>query len=118
MEKWKVSLYIDAKGGCPFSDEWLSSGGVSAGDRAKIDDLPPNWWSKYHASDGLNELRVTGPGKKMLRPLGVRVATRELMFFYGSVEKGNQLNSSDLTRANKLKHEWETRKGSKKGWRE
>ena len=121
-------LYVDENGGCPFEDEWRASSAITKGDKAKIDakftniesiddDLSAKWWSRYKSSDGLWELRVTGHGKKMLRPLGIRTGPRELLFFFGSVEKGNQLSRKDIKKAKILKAACENGEGEKKRWR-
>lgn len=121
-------LYVEDDKNCPFEDEWRASKGITAKDKAKIDakfaniesiddELPTKWWSRYKSSNGLWELRVTGQGHKMLRPLGIRQGPRELLFFFGSVEKGNSLDSGDLKRAESLKADYENGKGKKKRWK-
>ncbi len=128
MARWKVKLYVDKSGRCPFEDDWLVSQAITVKDKAKIDarlesiesidvDLPPKWWTRYRSSDGLWELRVTSLGKKMLRPLGIRSGTRELLLFYGSVEKNNQLDRTDLKKAERLKSARENGKGTTKRWK-
>lgn len=128
MGQWEVMVYVDRDGNCPFED-WVASRAVTTKDAAKIDarvrtiedisdDLPPEWFSKYLSSDGLSKLRVRGPGRKQLRPLGVRDGKRRIVLFYGSVEKGDNLKPRDISKAEALKKKWEKGEGHVKKYLE
>lgn len=120
-EKWKVFEYLDDNGHSPLR-KWLDSSGVSKFDSAKFwsaitnikglsDDLPPRMFQRYLSTEALSEMRVTGEGRKMLRPLGIRTGMREILVFTGAVEKDNKL---DTREGEQLWRDWASKKGSKR----
>jgi hypothetical protein len=77
--------------------------------------FPPEKVKKYHGTE-LHELKVRAPGKQ-LRPLAqVDGSNKQLILFWGSIEKDGSLDGGDVTKAENLAADWKARRGILRGY--
>ena len=107
MAVWTILDFVDPRGKCPFFD-WQS--GLPLDAQAHVDARllqmagllrwPPKWISKYKTTEKIFELRI--PHKKIqYRPLGVYAPGRTFILVEGAIEKGGNIPTNALARAEK-----------------
>lgn len=117
MSTWRVFKYVTEDGKCPI-DKWLESRSLTDKDRAKLEAkisklettavIPPDTVKKYKTTD-LYELKVRGDNKQ-LRPLCIKDNDKKIILLCGVIKKG-QISKNDLSKAEKIKTNYERGKG-------